>query len=466
MRHTAALLRAHLVVRAHDAGEGSPARRERRGATGTPTTSSSGRYGNWLENNVDWALSRERYWGTPLPIWRCEPGHVRAVGSLTELGELAGRDVTDVDPHRPTIDDVTFACPECGEDATPRSRGDRRLVRLGRDAVRAVGIPPRPRAGHRGVRAALPGRLHLRGDRPDPRLVLHADGRGRAAFRRDRLPQRRVPRTHRRRRRPEDVEVARQHVRPVGGAGPPGRRRPALVHDHERLAVGLAPHRPRGARRRAAAVPADAAQRPRVLRDLRERRRVRPGVARAPARRATPARPVGAVPARAHGRAPPATGSMPTTPPARAAASSGSSTTSRTGTCAARAAGSGTRAARRPTTRRRRSTRSTSASSPSRRCSRRSRRSSPTSCGATSRPDRDGPARVRAPRRLSRGRRGRDRRRARRGHGGRARRSSSLGRRCARRRRPGCASPCRRRSCTCPAATTASSRCSTSSPRS
>ncbi|MGZ8582036.1 MAG: class I tRNA ligase family protein, partial [Actinomycetota bacterium] len=76
-----------------------------------------GRYGNWLENNVDWALSRERYWGTPLPIWRCGAGHVRAVGSLTELGELAGRDVRDVDPHRPMIDDVTFACAECGEEA-------------------------------------------------------------------------------------------------------------------------------------------------------------------------------------------------------------------------------------------------------------------------------------------------------------------------------------------------------------
>jgi isoleucyl-tRNA synthetase len=76
-----------------------------------------GRYGNWLENNVDWALSRERYWGTPLPIWRCPAGHQTAIGSLKELGELAGRDVSDVDPHRPAIDEVTFACPECGERA-------------------------------------------------------------------------------------------------------------------------------------------------------------------------------------------------------------------------------------------------------------------------------------------------------------------------------------------------------------
>ena len=78
----------------------------------------SGRYGNWLENNVDWALSRERYWGTPLPIWRCTTGHQTAIGSLRELGELAGRNVSDVDPHRPAIDEVTFACPECDATAT------------------------------------------------------------------------------------------------------------------------------------------------------------------------------------------------------------------------------------------------------------------------------------------------------------------------------------------------------------
>jgi isoleucyl-tRNA synthetase len=76
-----------------------------------------GRMGEWLANNVDWALSRDRFWGTPLPIWRCGEGHVRCVGSLVELTELAGRDVTGVDPHRPDIDAVTFACPECAAPA-------------------------------------------------------------------------------------------------------------------------------------------------------------------------------------------------------------------------------------------------------------------------------------------------------------------------------------------------------------
>ncbi len=72
-----------------------------------------GRMGEWLANNVDWALSRDRYWGTPLPVWKCDEGHTRCVGSLAELSELAGRDVTDVDPHRPAIDEVTVPCPEC-----------------------------------------------------------------------------------------------------------------------------------------------------------------------------------------------------------------------------------------------------------------------------------------------------------------------------------------------------------------
>jgi isoleucyl-tRNA synthetase len=77
-----------------------------------------GRYGDWLENNVDWALSRERYWGTPLPLWRCRNRHVIPVASLAELSELAGQDVTGLDPHRPAVDQVTIRCRECGQEAT------------------------------------------------------------------------------------------------------------------------------------------------------------------------------------------------------------------------------------------------------------------------------------------------------------------------------------------------------------
>jgi isoleucyl-tRNA synthetase len=82
-----------------------------------PDSVKEGRYGDWLRNNVDWSLSRTRYWGTPLPIWRCEDDHRSCVGSRAELGELTGRDLGDLDPHKPHVDEITFACPACGKEA-------------------------------------------------------------------------------------------------------------------------------------------------------------------------------------------------------------------------------------------------------------------------------------------------------------------------------------------------------------
>ena len=79
-----------------------------------PPTIKEGRYGEWLRNNVDWALSRTRYWGTPLPLWECGEHHLTCVGSLAELSELAGRNLSDLDPHRPYVDAVVIACPDCG----------------------------------------------------------------------------------------------------------------------------------------------------------------------------------------------------------------------------------------------------------------------------------------------------------------------------------------------------------------
>ncbi|HEX3706490.1 MAG TPA: isoleucine--tRNA ligase [Mycobacteriales bacterium] len=82
-----------------------------------PPTIQTGRFGDWLNNNIDWALSRNRYWGTPLPIWRCAEDHLTVVESLAELSSHAGTDLSALDPHRPFVDDVTFACPTCDGEA-------------------------------------------------------------------------------------------------------------------------------------------------------------------------------------------------------------------------------------------------------------------------------------------------------------------------------------------------------------
>ena len=74
----------------------------------------NGRFGNWLENNIDWALGRNRYWGTPLPVWQCECGHQECIGSVKELSEKTGKDLTGLELHRPYVDNITYKCPVCG----------------------------------------------------------------------------------------------------------------------------------------------------------------------------------------------------------------------------------------------------------------------------------------------------------------------------------------------------------------
>ncbi len=80
-----------------------------------PANIKEGRMGNFVENVIDWGISRERYWGTPLPVWVCPDGHIHVVGSVAELREL-GRDVpADIELHRPYIDQIVLTCPQCGK---------------------------------------------------------------------------------------------------------------------------------------------------------------------------------------------------------------------------------------------------------------------------------------------------------------------------------------------------------------
>ena len=81
-----------------------------------PESIGKGRFGDWLENVQDWAVSRNRYWGTPLNIWECECGHRHAIGSIAELKEMSKNCPDDIELHRPYVDQVTITCPHCGKE--------------------------------------------------------------------------------------------------------------------------------------------------------------------------------------------------------------------------------------------------------------------------------------------------------------------------------------------------------------
>ncbi|HSJ64859.1 MAG TPA: isoleucine--tRNA ligase [Gemmatimonadaceae bacterium] len=105
-----------------------------------PPEVGEGRFGEWLSNNIDWALSRDRYWGTPLPVWVCErdPAHRVAIGSYAELAERLGEPLgEDFDPHKPGVDEVRFPCPSCA------ASGDGGLG-IGEGAEPQIPNPPSP----------------------------------------------------------------------------------------------------------------------------------------------------------------------------------------------------------------------------------------------------------------------------------------------------------------------------------
>ena len=270
LRHPAALLREVELVRAHLRGPRGAARQQR-----ADRLASRAHQARPLRQM---AREQRRLGPVPRPLL----GHaaadlgVRGGGLrrplLRRLGRRAARARPRRGPRGPAPPPHRRGRPRLrgvrGRDA-PGRVGDRHLVRQRRDALRAVPLPVRERGA---VRGALPSRLHLRGDRPDPRLVLHAARRVDAALRRNQLSQLRLPRPDPRSRGPEDVEEQGQRGRALGRDLRPRRRRLPLVLPDRPAALVRLPILRRHGRRIGPPVPPHPLEHLFLLGPLRQRR--------------------------------------------------------------------------------------------------------------------------------------------------------------------------------------------------